>query len=46
MMMLILCAIFGIMIFAMACEGLGAIIGIAIGFIKAMNEIIEERRNQ
>lgn len=45
-MTLLLCAIFGIMVFAILCEGLGAIIGIAIGIIKAINEIIEERRNQ
>lgn len=43
-MTFILILIFGALLFGMACEGLGAIIGIAIGIIRAINNAMEERR--
>lgn len=45
-MTFILILIFALLIFGAACEGLGALIGIAVGIIRAINEALEDRRTR
>ena len=43
-MTFIIALILIILLFGAACEGLGALIGIAVGIIRVINEALEERR--
>lgn len=43
-MTVIIALILIIFVFGAACEGLGALIGIAVGIIRAINDALEERR--